>query len=400
MPEQFLHGVEVVEVDDGIRPIRTVKSSIIGVIGTAPDADANAFPLNTPVLVFGPRQAQALGARGTLPAALEDIYDQAGALVVMVRIDEGATIDETLSNAVGSATAMTGVHAFLAAQSVAKVTPRIIVAPVLTSQRPGNAANPVVAELVGILPRLRAVAFVDGPGTTFADAITYRQDFGSDRIMVIDPHVLVWDEASNAPVARPASARFAGVQSRLDNDRGFWWSVSNHELAGVEGISRPISYQLGDPNCEANQLNEHEVSTVIHDNGWRTWGDRSTSSDPMWAFLSVRRTADMVYESVERAFRWAMDRPISANLIEDIAESVNLYLAHLKAVGAILGGRAWLDPELNTKDQLMAGKLTIDFDIEPPAPMEHLIFRAHRNDGYYEELVAEVAREIAGNAAA
>ena len=40
MPEQFLHGVEVVELDDGIRPIRTVKSSVIGLIGTAPDADA------------------------------------------------------------------------------------------------------------------------------------------------------------------------------------------------------------------------------------------------------------------------------------------------------------------------------------------------------------------------
>jgi len=399
MPEQFLHGVEVVEVDDGIRPIRTVKSSVIGVIGTAPDADATAFPLNEPVLVFGPRQASRLGQAGTLPAAMDDIYDQGGALVVVVRIEEGADISATLSNAVGDAAQMTGVHAFLAAETKVKVTPRIIVAPGLTSIRPNGQANPVVAELAGILPRMRAVAFVDGPSTTFADAVTYRQDFGSDRIMVIDPHVLVWDRASGQPVARPASARFAGVQSRLDNDRGFWWSVSNQTLAGVIGLGRPISFNISDPNSEANLLNENEVSTVIHAEGYRTWGNRSTTNDPMWAFLSVRRTADMVYESVEQAFRWAMDRPISANLIEDIAESVNLYLAHLKAVGAILGGKAWLDPELNTKDQLMAGKLTIDFDIEPPAPMEHLIFRAHRNAGYYEELVEDVAREIATSAA-
>ena len=40
MPEQFLHGVEVLEILDGPRPIRTVASSVIGIIGTAPDKAA------------------------------------------------------------------------------------------------------------------------------------------------------------------------------------------------------------------------------------------------------------------------------------------------------------------------------------------------------------------------
>jgi phage tail sheath protein FI len=110
----------------------------------------------------------------------------------------------------------------------------------------------------------------------------------------------------------------------------------------------------------------------------------------MWAFLSVRRTADMIYESIEDAFLWAMDRPMSANLVLDIQESVNAYLRHLTTLGAILGGKCWMDPSLNSKEQLMAGKLFLDFDIEPPAPLEHLTFRAHRENGYYEELVNQV----------
>ena len=36
--ETFLHGVEVIEIDNGTRPIRTVRSSVIGIIGTAPDS--------------------------------------------------------------------------------------------------------------------------------------------------------------------------------------------------------------------------------------------------------------------------------------------------------------------------------------------------------------------------
>jgi phage tail sheath protein FI len=74
----FLHGVEVVEIDAGSRPIQSVKSAVIGIVGTAPDVDPLAFPLNTPVLVAGSRR-EAAGLdtvgdlAGTLPAAMDGI---------------------------------------------------------------------------------------------------------------------------------------------------------------------------------------------------------------------------------------------------------------------------------------------------------------------------------------
>ncbi|MEH0021698.1 MAG: phage tail sheath subtilisin-like domain-containing protein [Desulfobacter sp.] len=393
MPEQFLHGIEIVEVDDGIRPVQTVKSSVIGLVGTAPDADAAKFPLNTPVLIPGnPRMAEGLGATGTLKAALDDIFDQAWAVVVVIRVEEGVDAAATLSNVVGSASPLSGVHALLSAENEVKVTPRILIAPGFTSDRPGDAANPVVAELQGIAQRLRAVIIADGPNTDMAGAITYREDWGSDRIYVVDPGVKVWDTVGNAAVTRPASARVAGLMARMDADRGFWWSPSNQTINGIVGAARPVDFAMSETNCEANLLNEKEVATIVHRNGYRLWGNRTCATDPLWAFLPVRRTADMIYESVEEAFLWAMDRPMSANLILDIQESVNAYLRHLKAVGALLGGKCWLDPTLNTQDQLMAGKLYLDFDIEPPAPLEHLIFRTHRESGYYEELVDQVLK--------
>ena len=51
MPDQFLHGVEVIEINDGSRPIKTVKSSVIGLVGTAPQG-----PVNTPTLILGSRK--------------------------------------------------------------------------------------------------------------------------------------------------------------------------------------------------------------------------------------------------------------------------------------------------------------------------------------------------------
>ena len=391
MPEQFLHGTEVVEITDGTRSIRTVKSSVIGLIGTAPDANAATFPLNTPVLIAGnPYEAALLGVTGTLKDSVDGIFDQTGAMIVVIRVDEGADLAGTISNVVGDATTGTGVHAFPSAESEVKVTPRLLVAPGFTADRTGGLANAVVSELVGIASRLRAIVIADGPNTTRAEAITYREDWGSDRVYVVDPMCKVWDTETSQNVDQPASARVAGIISRMDNEHGFWWSPSNQVINGITGVSRPISFGLSDTNSEANLLNENEVATIIHKDGYRLWGNRTTATDPQWAFLSVRRTHDMVYESIEEAFLWAQDRPFSANLLLDIQESVNAYLRHLTKVGALLGGKCWVDPHLNTAETMAAGQLYVDFDNEAPAPLERLTFRAHRNNGYYEELVEQV----------
>jgi phage tail sheath protein FI len=74
-----------------------------------------------------------------------------------------------------------------------------------------------------------------------------------------------------------------------------------------------------------------------------------------------------------------------------VRDSVQGFGQNLVNQGALLGFNCWLDQELNTEATLKSGKLYLDFDFEPPAPLEHLIFRAHRNDDYYEELIQSVS---------
>lgn len=392
----FLHGVEVIELDQGSRPIQTVKSSVIGLIGTAPEADADAFPLNTPVLVAGRRSEAALldttadgTGTGTLIPAIDGIFDQAGAAVVVVRVEEGADEAATLTNVVGgidgSTGAYQGVKAFLSAESVLGVSPRILAAPGFSHQRPSNAANPVVAELVGIAESLRAIVLADGPNTNDADAVAYRSDIGSRRVYVVDPHVNVFKNGT--VVAEPASARIAGMIAKSDNDRGFWWSPSNTTMNGIVGTARAVDFQLGNSNARANFLNESEVATIIRQDGFRLWGNRTASTDPKWAFLSVVRTADMINDSLLRAHLWAVDRNITKTYIEDVTNSVQSYLDSLKAQGAILGGQIWADEDLNTPENIAAGKIYFNFDFTPPTPAEHIVFRSILTNNYLEELV-------------
>ena len=394
MPEQFLHGVEVVEIDNGVRPIRTVRSSVIGLVGTAPDADAVAFPLNTPVLIAGNRTEAALldsvgDGNGTLPDAIDAIFDQCGAMVVVIRVDEGVDEAATLTNMVGGVDAGTGqyqgVHGLLSAESVLGVAPKILCAPGYTSQRPTDLANPVVAELAGIADRLRGVIIADGPNTNDADAQTYAGDSGSKRVYVVDPGVKVF--VDGAYVDQPASARVAGMIAKSDSERGFWWSPSNREMYGIGGTTRAVDFTLGDANCRANLLNEQNIATIINQNGFRLWGNRTSSVDVKWAFLSVVRTADMINESLLRAHLWAVDRNITKTYIEDVTEGVRAYLRHLTSIGAILGGDCWADPELNTPEQIAAGKVYFDFDFTPPTPAEHVTFRSHLVNDYIKEVI-------------
>lgn len=148
MADTFLHGVEVVNGGSAANPITTVATSIIGICGTAPNADPTVFPLNTPVLIAGSQATAAkldttvtdltLGA-GTLPDALNSILTQAGAVVVVVRVDVGANAGATLANVLGGVNANTGqylgIQAFLAAQSILGFAPRILIAPGFTHQR-------------------------------------------------------------------------------------------------------------------------------------------------------------------------------------------------------------------------------------------------------------------------
>ncbi|HGF7193758.1 TPA: phage tail sheath C-terminal domain-containing protein [Vibrio cholerae] len=484
---QFLHGAEVIEIDDGSRPIQTVKSAVIGLVGTAPlsaaataaaltigtailndglkltavktgtegnaisvevlaptaasselavtvtnnkisiqlasgesgaltttaaelvtalmaDPAAKAlvtavalgdgsgdvapvsraylsggenepFPLKKPVAVAGSRKLiEKLGKEGTLPAAFDDIFDQTGALVIVVRAEKGQTEEQTQANVIEA------MQAFLDSQTETGYTPRILVAPEFSQ------FDAVASELEAKAKRLRAIAYIDCDRTaSYTDAIKRARQFG-ERVEITWPWVRVFDTELAKEIDRPYSARAAGLRARIDAEKGFWWSKSNQEIYGIVGTSQPVDWALGDPNTTANMLNENKVSTIIREGGFRHWGNRTCSTDPKWSFEQTRRTADMINDSVQRSYLWAVDRNITKTFVDDVISGVNAYLRELKALGAILGGECWADKELNTPATIQKGIVYFDFDFCPPYPAEHIVFRSRLNNAYLEEV--------------
>ena len=389
----FLHGTEVIQIDNGIRPIETVKSSVIGIVGTAPNADEQAFPLNTPVLIAGNRREAAkldtkpASWNGGLPCAVDAILSQIGALIIVVRVEFSTDDDELAANMIGGVDESgqyTGMQALLAAESKLGFAPRLIICPSMSKYKA------VADAMVNVAERLRAVAFADGPNTTDAEAIAYREQFDSKRLMIVDPRVIIFCPSRQMIIHRPASIYYAAIQAKVDYESGFWHSVSNEPMSGVIDTSRSIDFANGDPNSRANLLNDREVSTIIRQNGFRTWGNRTTSSDPKWAFMTTTRVADMINDSVQRAHLWAVDRNITKTYLEDVVEGVKAYIRELVNLEAIIDGDAWVDPEINTQTTLAKGQVFIDFDFKEHPVAERITFRSHLNNGYLTQILPTI----------
>lgn len=384
----YHHGVRVTELNDGTRPIRTIDSAVIGLIAHASDADATYFPLDTPVLVTNVQTAIGkAGVDGTLADALDAIVDQANAAVVVVRIAKGATDAETTSNAIGTTTVdgkYTGMKALLGAQSSLGVKPRILGAPGID-----NLA--VATELVSLAQKLRGFVYAYAYGCeTKEEVATYVENFGARELMPIWPDFVAWDTTTSSSVPAYAVARALGLRAMIDNKYGWHKTLSNVEVSGVTGISKDVWFDLQDSTTDANYLNEKNVTTLIRKDGFRFWGSRTCSSDPLFAFENYTRTAQIIADTIAEAMFWAVDKPLTPFLVKDIIDSINAKFREWKAQGYIIDATAWYDSEINTETTLKDGKLYIDYDYTPVPPLENLMFRQRITDRYLADFAAAI----------
>ncbi|WP_140921079.1 phage tail sheath subtilisin-like domain-containing protein [Limnobaculum xujianqingii] len=84
MAANFLHGVETLEIENGPRAIRVVKSAVIGLIGTAPCGPVNDLTLclsESAGAEFGPRLSNF-----SIPYALKAIYDHGAGTVFIINV--------------------------------------------------------------------------------------------------------------------------------------------------------------------------------------------------------------------------------------------------------------------------------------------------------------------------
>lgn len=315
---------------------------------------------------------------GQLAAAVDASvsYDKANPAAVLAAGIVG-TVD---ANGVRS-----GAQAFLDVQPKFGFKPKILIAPRFSSDITVATALTNLADEL----KLRAVALADAPaGTTLADAIAGRASGGAvdlsladDRLIYCFPFTSVYDSDTDTTALEPLSQRAAGLMAKTDRTLGYWYSPSNKAIQGATGIELPLTASINDPQCDVNQLNAAGFVTVFsgYGLGLRLWGNRSSAypgSSDITTFIAVRRTIDVVDESVELATLRYLDGPVTQVLVDAIVEDVNAFLRTLVRRGALVpGSRIDAFPEDNPPAELAAGHITFTKTYCPPPPAEKVTYK-------------------------
>jgi len=411
MPASYLHGCETLEIQDGTRTIKTVKTAVIGLIGTAPiqTVDAAYKTTNKPVIITNDRDAaKYFGADTsgyTIPKALKGIFDQGAGLVFVINVfdpavhvtgttpDPSKVVASDIIGTTGADGVRKGLQAFKDCFSLFGYNAKILIAPGFST------LNSVKSELEVLAEKLKAISLIDAPiGTKYADAISGRGTSGtinfatsSDRSYLLYPHLKVYDSETDSNVLEPYSSRMAGIIAAKDVEKGYWYSPSNTNIKGIVGTEFDLTASLNDSTCEVNLLNEAGITTVFNafGTGIRTWGNRSAvypSESGINTFISSRRTADVIHESIEQATLPFMDQPLTNGAIDSICESVNSFLRTKKGQGAIIDGNCWFDKNLNANEELADGHGVFSYDFCQVPNTERVTYEAHVNTGYLSQL--------------
>ncbi len=378
------HGITLNEPVTGVRPIQDKSTAVIGLIATATAANASpelaalnaAFPLDKPVLVTDLEGAIGkAGTGGTLRLALEAIADQGSPLVIVVRVAAGADAAATEANVIGATAGgiYTGIQALLVSEAKTGQRPRILGAPGLDSQD-------VVIALVAAAKKLRGYVYAacrpEAVQAVDRDAaVDYRENFADRELKLIWPD---WNRFDGQAVAIAL-----GLRAMTDQKVGWHRSLSNIGVVGAVATTKDVGFDIRDPSTDAAVLNAAGITTLVRMNGWRFWGNGSCSEEPAFAFETATRSALAIQDAIADAEAPFMGHPMTVGTVRDIVETASQRLALWQAQGRLVGARVWYNPDLNPVSNLSAGKLAIDYDFTPPAPLNGLTLNQRITGKYY-----------------
>ncbi|QBX56727.1 phage tail sheath family protein [Nocardioides seonyuensis] len=232
----------------------------------------------------------------------------------------------------------------------------------------------------------RAVVLVDPPSSwanpdaviSGISAVTTRSANGAlyyPRVKSPDPL------RENRPDTFAPSGAVAGVIARTDASRGIWKAPAGMEatLLGVDELDYTLTDgQNGRLNpLGVNCLRQFPVAGRV------VWGARTlVGADQLaseWKYLSVRRTALYIEESLFRGTQWVVFEPNDEPLWAQIRLSVGSFMNDLFRQGAFQGStprEAYLvkcDRETTTQHDINRGVVNISVGFAPLRPAEFVL---------------------------
>ena len=241
---------------------------------------------------------------------------------------------------------------------------------------------------------LRALLIVDPPAawTSCDEAIVGLRELGfrSDHALMCFPRIVANDRLRGRHESFANCGAVAGVLARLDEHRSPWQAGPDEELLLRPGT--PAAQELTEP--ERARLIAHGINPLQSLRSanpdapvLRTLAGGSAGSVD-GSYLTRRRRALLIMNSIERGTRWAVFETGDRNTWHKITRQVRDFLAPLAAAGLFgpLDGEdacyVVCDDRVNARPDIAAGRVSFLVGLRSSRPGEYFSFLVtHSPDG-------------------
>ena len=204
------------------------------------------------------------------------------------------------------------------------------------------------------------------------------------------PWIKIADPLNNGKLRSCAPCgTIAGMYARMDSNRGVWKAPAGNEatLMGVQGVDYLLT------NRENGPLNSLGVNCIriFPASGVLAWGARTLSGADQLAseykYISVRRLALFLEESLYRGLKWVVFEPNDEPLWSQIKLNAGAFMNNLFRQGAFQGStrrNAYFvkcDRETTTQNDINQGFVNILVGFAPVRPAEFIILQIQLKTG-------------------
>lgn len=349
---------------------------------------------DTAVSVVGRRALLPLSAGGTvtvknqsatIPATEYSLYYTDTNLVIEIKsTSEHAALSElTVSytefsfaekTAADIASAMNAIDACM---SEIGVIPDLICAPGFSHD--STVAALMATKAASLNGCFRCKALIDAADTVTAYGNVYA--WKNDNNVVDENQIVCWPKMGLGDKVFHMSTQLAGLMALVDtgNNAMPYESPSNKNfrmdrLVVGDGVTCRLT------KAQADELNSAGVVTALNmlSSGWVCWGNYTAcypqNTDVKDYFIPVSRMFDYAANTLIRTYWEKLDMPMNRRLVDNIVDSVNIWLNGLVGAGYLLGGRVEVRESENPVTDLMAGIIRAHIFITPPSPAQEIDF--------------------------
>ena len=396
-------GVYVEEIPTGIRPIVGVPTSITAFLGrtaTGPCGTDEDGPVTVTSFQEFEQTFGELSLDNPVSYAVRDFFLNGGTTAVVARLVEPEhPTAPTSASGRARLSAQTYIDCGIAALDKVDLFNLLCVPPDAcdpeASEGGKDTDNAVYQALAVYCVKRRAVLILDSP-VGWAESARRGEfseiqptDFGIEgetgrNTAVYFPRLVEADALNqDGPLVVPACGAVAGVFARTDVTRGVWKAPAGMD-AGINGVLRLEVALTDGQNGILNPLGINclrtfpTIGTVI-------WGARTLRGADLFGddykYVSVRRLALFLEESIERGTKWAVCEPNDETLWEQIRQSVGRFMQDLFRAGAFQGNKpeaayfVKCDNETTTLEDIERGVVNIVVGFAPLKPAEFVTVR-------------------------